>query len=106
MKGLGDLMKQAQAMQEQMQGLQEEMAQAEVQGEAGAGMLQVTMNGRHAVRRVHIDPTVMGEDKQVLEDLIAAAINDAIRKVEALQKDKMSSLAGGLGMPMGGFPFG
>ena len=106
MKGLGDLMKQAQAMQEQMQGLQEEMAQAEVQGEAGAGMLQVTMNGRHEVRRVHIDPAVLGEDKQVLEDLIAAALNDAIRKVEALQKEKMSGLAGGMGMPMGGFPFG
>lgn len=106
MKGLGDLMKQAQAMQEKMQGLQEEMAQAEVTGESGAGMVSVVMNGRHEVRRVNIDSSIMSEDKEVLEDLVAAALNDAIRKVEVLQKEKMSGLTGGIDLPLGGFPFG
>ncbi|MGI9326192.1 MAG: YbaB/EbfC family nucleoid-associated protein [Pseudomonadales bacterium] len=106
MKGLGDLMKQAQAMQEKMQGLQEEMAQAEVNGESGAGLVKIVMNGRHEVRRVNIDPTLLTEDKEVLEDLVAAALNDAIRKVEGLQKEKMAGLAGGMNMPLGGFPFG
>ncbi len=106
MKGLGDLMKQAQAMQEKMQGLQEEMAQAEVSGESGAGLVKIVMNGRHEVRRVNIDPTLLTEDKEVLEDLVAAALNDAIRKVEGLQKEKMAGLAGGMNMPLGGFPFG
>ncbi len=106
MKGLKDMMQQAQAMQEKMQALQEEIAQAQVQGESGAGLVTVTMNGRHEVMRVIIDDTVYGEEKQVLEDLLAAAMNDAARKVEALQKEKMSGLTGGLNIPGLGGGFG
>ena len=80
MKGLGDLMKQAQEMQGRMQEMQEELVHLEVVGESGAGLVKVTMNGRHEVRRVEIDPSLMGEDTEVLEDLIAASINDAVRK--------------------------
>ncbi len=111
MKGIADLMKQAQALQSQMQGMKEEMASAEVEGEAGAGLVRVVMNGAHEIRRVQIDPTVYEEDRSVLEDLIAAAFNDAMRRVEALQQEKMAGLAGGLGLPagglggLGGFPF-
>lgn len=108
MKGIGDLMKQAQQLQQQMQGMKDEMAQAEVEGEAGAGLVKVVMNGAHEVRRVQIDPAVYDEDKSVLEDLIAAALNDAMRRVEALQQEKMAGMAGGLGLPLGGlggFPF-
>ena len=79
--GMGNIMKQAQEMQEKMQRVQEEVARAEVQGEAGAGMVKVTMNGRHDVSKVDIDPSVMEEDKELLEDLLAAAVNDAVRKV-------------------------
>lgn len=103
MKGnLGDLMKQAQKMQADMQKMQEQMSQREVEGEAGAGMVKVTMTGRHDVKRVSIDDSVLSEDKEVLEDLLAAAVNDAVRKVEASGKDAMSELAGGLDLP-GGF---
>ncbi|MBK80098.1 MAG: YbaB/EbfC family nucleoid-associated protein [Gammaproteobacteria bacterium] len=105
MKGLGDLMKQAQAMQERMQGLQEEMAAMEVDGESGAGLVRVTMNGRHEVRRVHIDPSLLGEDKEVLEDLIAAACNDAVQKVGRAQQEKMAGMASGLGLPLDKMPF-
>ncbi|CAM3664683.1 YbaB/EbfC family nucleoid-associated protein [Parendozoicomonas haliclonae] len=99
--GMGGLMKQAQKMQEQMQKMQEELANAEVVGESGAGMVKVTMTGRHDVRRVEIDPALMGDDKEILEDLIAAAMNDAVRKVEKNQQDRMSDLTGGMGMPAG-----
>ena len=105
MKVLGDLMKQAQAMQERMQGLQEEMAAMEVDGESGAGLVRVTMNGRHEVRRVHIDPSLLGEDKEVLEDLIAAACNDAVQKVGRAQQEKMAGMASGLGLPLDKMPF-
>ncbi|NBC22225.1 MAG: YbaB/EbfC family nucleoid-associated protein [Gammaproteobacteria bacterium] len=105
MKGLGDLMKQAQAMQERMQQLQEEMAAMEVDGESGAGLVKVTMNGRHEVRRVNIDPSLMGEDKEVLEDLVAAACNDAVRKVGETQQEKMAGMASGLGLPLDKMPF-
>jgi len=105
MKGLGDLMKQAQAMQERMQKVQEEMAAMEVDGESGAGLVKVTMNGRHEVRRVNIDSSLLGEDKEVLEDLVAAACNDAVRKVAAQQQEKMSSMASGLGLPLDKLPF-
>ena len=105
MKGLGDLMKQAQAMQERMQKVQEEMAALEVCGESGAGLVKVTMNGRHEVRRVNIDPSLLAEDKEVLEDLVAAACNDAVRKVTAEQQEKMSSMASGLGLPLDKLPF-
>lgn len=99
--GLGDLMKQAQQMQEKMQRAQEEMAKLEVTGESGAGMVKVTMTGRHDVRRVHIDPGMISEDKEVLEDLIAAAVNDAVRRVEEAQKQHMGDLTGGMSLPEG-----
>lgn len=99
--GLGDIMKQAQQMQEKMQKAQEELASLEVVGEAGAGLLTVTMTGRHDVRRVSIDPSLMSEDKEILEDLIAAAVNDAVRRVESMQKERMGGLAGGMAMPEG-----
>lgn len=105
MKGLGDFMKQAQAMQERMQKVQEEIAAMEVEGESGAGLVKVTMNGRHEVRRVNIDSSLVSEDKEVLEDLIAAACNDAVRKVAAEQQEKMSSMAAGLGLPLDKLPF-
>lgn len=102
MKGsISDLMKQAQNMQAELQKAQEEMAKAEVTGEAGAGMVSVVMNGRHDVIRVSIDDAVLSEDKEVLEDLLAAAVNDAVRKVEARNKDAMSGLASGLNLPPG-----
>jgi DNA-binding YbaB/EbfC family protein len=105
MKGLGDLMKQAQAMQERMQQLQEEMAAMEVHGESGAGLVKVTMNGRHEVRRVHLDASLMSEEKGVLEDLVAAACNDAVRRVAAEQQQKMAGMASGLGLPLDKMPF-
>lgn len=104
--GLGDLMKQAQAMQEKMQSMQEEMANREVEGQAGAGLVKVVMTGRHDVRSVIIDPSVMTEDKEVLEDLLAAAVNDAVRRIEELNKSSMGNLAAGLNLPAGfKFPF-
>lgn len=99
--GMGNLMKQAQEMQEKMQRVQEEVARAEVLGEAGAGMVKVTMNGRHDVSRVEIDPSVMEEDKELLEDLLAAAVNDAVRKVEASSRAKMEEVTAGLNLPAG-----
>ncbi|MTI12747.1 YbaB/EbfC family nucleoid-associated protein [Sansalvadorimonas verongulae] len=99
--GMGNLMKQAQQMQEQMQKMQEELANAEVSGEAGAGLVKVTMTGRHDVRRIEIDPSLMEDEKEILEDLIAAAVNDAVRKVEKNQQDRMSEMTGGMGLPAG-----
>lgn len=100
-EGLGDLMKQAQEMQEKMRVAQEEAAQKEVTGSAGAGLVSVVMNGRHDLVRVAIDDSVLGEDKSMLEDLLAAAVNDAVRKVEANQQDMMKQLTGGISMPEG-----
>jgi DNA-binding YbaB/EbfC family protein len=105
MKGIGDFMKQAQEIQQRMQGIQEEIAALEVVGESGAGLAKVTMNGRHEVKRVMLDDALMAEDKEVIEDLVAAAINDAVRKVERLQQEKMSGMATGLGLPLGKMPF-
>ncbi|MGJ7460754.1 YbaB/EbfC family nucleoid-associated protein [Halomonas sp. MA07-2] len=99
--GMGNIMKQAQEMQEKMQQVQEEVARAEVHGEAGAGMVKVTMNGRHDVSKVDIDPSVMEEDKELLEDLLAAAVNDAVRKVEANSKAKMEEVTAGMNLPPG-----
>lgn len=99
--GLGQLMKQAQKLQEDLQQAQSELASMEVVGEAGAGMVTVTMTGRHDVRSVRIDPALMGEDKEMLEDLIAAAMNDAVHKVEARTKDRFSGLGSGLNLPPG-----
>lgn len=99
--GMGNLMKQAQKMQDDMQKLQEELANAEVTGEAGAGLVKVAMTGRHDVLKVEIDPSLFEEDKDMLEDLVAAAVNDAVRKVEANSKEKMGELTSGLGLPAG-----
>ena len=99
--GMGNLMKQAQKMQDDMQKLQEELANAEVTGEAGAGLVKVVMTGRHDVRTFEIDPSLLAEDKEMLEDLLAAAVNDAVRKVEENNKKKMSELTAGLGLPDG-----
>lgn len=101
MKGLNDLMKQAQEMQENMQRMQEEAAKAETEGQAGAGMVRVTMNGRHDVRKVSIDPSLMEEDKELLEDLLAAAVNDAVRKIEEQNREKMADLTAGMNLPPG-----
>ena len=102
MKGsISDLMKQAQNMQADIQKAQEDLAKAEVRGEAGAGMVSVVMTGRHDVKCVSIDESVLSEDKEVLEDLLAAAVNDAVRKVETRNKDTMSGLASGLDLPPG-----
>ena len=98
---IGNLMKQAQAMQANMQKLQSELASIEVVGESGGGMVKVTMNGRHEVRRVQLEPAVVGEDREMLEDLIAAAANDAVHKVEARTQEKMASMMGGLQLPPG-----
>jgi hypothetical protein len=99
--GLGGLMKQAQKMQENMQKAQEELAKMEVTGQAGGGMVSVVMTGRHDVRRVSIDPSLMQEDKEMLEDLLAAAVNDAVRQVERQSQEKMSSMTAGMGLPPG-----
>ena len=99
--GLGQLMKQAQKMQENLQKTQEEIARMEVTGESGGGMVKVVMTGRHEVRRVTIDPSLMGDDKEMLEDLIAAAMNDAVRKVEAETQSRMAGVTAGMPMPPG-----
>jgi DNA-binding YbaB/EbfC family protein len=99
--GLGNLMKQAQVMQERMQKLQEELAQVEVTGEAGAGLVKITITGSHNVRRVSIDPSLLQDDQEMLEDLIAAAFNDANRRSEELNKSKMAELTGGMQLPPG-----
>ena len=102
MKGdFTDIMQQAQKMQADMQKAQQDMAGAEVQGESGAGLVTVTMTGRHDVKRVNIDPSVFSEEKEVLEDLLAAAVNDAVRKVEARNREAMSGLTAGLNLPAG-----
>lgn len=98
---MGDLMKQAQKMQEQLQKQQDEIANQEVTGESGAGMVKVVMNGRHDVKKVDVDASLMSEDKELLEDLLAAAVNDAVRRVEEKNKQAMSGLAQGMGMPPG-----
>ena len=102
MKGaMGNLMKQAQKMQEDLQRAQEELARAELVGESGGGLVKVTMNGRHEVRRVEIDESLMGDDKEMLEDLIAAACNDVVHRIEEKSKEQMSGLTAGLNLPPG-----
>ena len=98
---LAGLMKQAQQMQENMRKMQEQLAQIEVEGQSGAGMVKVVMTCRHDVKRVIIDPSVIGDDKEMLEDLIAAAVNDAVRKVETTSQEKMASVTAGLPLPPG-----
>lgn len=98
---IGSMMKQAEAMQRNMQKAQEEIALMEVTGESGGGMVKVTMNGRHEVKRVQIEPAVAGEDREMLEDLVAAAINDAVRKVETETQQRMSGVMAGMKLPAG-----
>ena len=99
--GIGNLMKQAQKMQEDMAKAQEEMANIEVTGQSGGGMVSVVMTCRHDVKRVSIDDSLLGDDKDMLEDLIAAAVNDAVRQVEKTSSDKMSGMTAGLNLPGG-----
>jgi DNA-binding YbaB/EbfC family protein len=99
--GLAGLMKQAQQMQENMKRMQEELATVEVEGQSGAGMVKVVMTCRHDVKRVTIDDSLLKDDKDMLEDLIAAAVNDAVRRVEAATQEKMSGMTAGLGLPPG-----
>jgi nucleoid-associated protein EbfC len=98
---LAGLMKQAQTMQENMKLAQEAIAAMEVEGEAGGGMVKIVMTGRHDVKRVTISPTLLSEDKDMLEDLVAAALNDAVRKVEAASQQKMAGLTAGMPLPPG-----
>ena len=98
---LGNLMKQAQQMQENMQKAQEELGNMEITGQAAGGLVTVVMTGRHDVKRVSINDSVMEEDKEILEDLLAAAVNDAVQKVESTTKEKMSSMTAGMGLPPG-----
>jgi DNA-binding YbaB/EbfC family protein len=100
-KGIGDLMKQATEMQSKLQDAQTQMAAIEVKGESGAGMVKVTMNCRYEVKKIDLDESLLGEDKEILEDLIAAACNDTVRRVERTQAEKMSELTGGLNLPFG-----
>jgi DNA-binding YbaB/EbfC family protein len=99
--GIGKLMKQAQEMQANMQKAQEELANMEVTGESGGGLVSVVMTGRHDVKRVSIDDSLMGDDKEMLEDLLAAAVNDAVRQVERTSQDKMSGMTAGMNLPGG-----
>lgn len=99
--GMGNIMKQAQQMQEKMAKMQEDLAKMEVVGESGAGMVKVTMMGNHNVRKIEIDDTLVGEDKEMLEDLVAAAINNAVSRVEQNNRDQMSQMTGGMEMPPG-----
>mgnify|MGYP001556585552 CR=1 FL=1 len=99
--GLGNLMKQAQEMQANMQKAQEEIASMEVTGESGGGMVKITMTGKYEARRVSIDDSLLGDDKDMLEDLVAAAINDAAHKVESSTQERMSGLTTGLKLPPG-----
>ena len=99
--GLGNIMKQAQAMQENLQKAQAELANMEVSGESGGGLVKVVMTGRHEVRRVSIDDSLLADDKDMLEDLVAAAVNDAVHKVESTSQERMSGLTAGMNLPAG-----
>ena len=98
---LAGLMRQAQQMQENMRRMQEDLAKVEVEGQSGAGLVKVIMTCKHDVKRVTIDPSLLAEDKDMLEDLVAAAVNDAVRKVEVMAQEKMAGFTGGLGLPPG-----
>jgi DNA-binding YbaB/EbfC family protein len=102
MKGnIGQLMKQAQQMQENMRRMQEQLGTLEVEGQSGAGMVKVQITCKHEVKRVSIDPSLFGDDREMLEDLVAAAFNDASRRVESTIAEKMSGMTAGLGLPAG-----
>jgi hypothetical protein len=99
--GLGNLMKQAQKMQENMKLMQDQLAKMEIEGQSGAGMVKVIMTCRYDVKRVSIDDSLIGDDKEMLEDLLAAAVNDAVRRVESISQEKMASFTSGMGLPPG-----
>jgi DNA-binding YbaB/EbfC family protein len=99
--GLGNLMRQAQQMQETMQKAQAELADLEISGEAGAGMVKIVLNGRHEAKSISIEPKLLGEDKDMLEDLVVAAINDAVGKIAARSQEKYAGLMSGLNLPPG-----
>jgi nucleoid-associated protein EbfC len=101
MRGGGNMMKQAMALQANMKKAQDEIAAMEITGESGGGMVKVTMNGKHEVKRVQIEPSVASEDREMLEDLVAAAVNDAVNKVDAASQARMSSLMSGVNLPPG-----
>ena len=102
MKGaMGNMMRQAQKIQEDMQKAQQEIAGMEVEGQSGGGMVKVLMNGRHEIRKVSLDDSLMQDDKEMIEDLLAAAVNDAVRHVEQMTQEKMSGLSAGLNLPGG-----
>jgi nucleoid-associated protein EbfC len=101
MRGGGNMMKQAMALQANMKKAQDEIAAMEITGESGGGMVKVTMNGKHEVKRVQIEPAVASEDREMLEDLVAAAVNDAVNKVDAASQARMSSLMSGVNLPPG-----
>jgi len=101
MANMNQFVRQAQTLQANLQKAQAEIATLEVTGEAGGGMIKVTMTGRHEVKRVQIEPSIVGEDREMLEDLIAAAINDAVHRVESATQAKMSSVMGGMNLPPG-----
>lgn len=98
---INDIMKQAQQMQEKMQKMQEEVLSLQVTGESGAGLVKVCMTGRHDVKKISLDDSLLKEDKEILEDLVAAAVNDAVRRVEAMTQEKMAKVTGGLQLPPG-----
>lgn len=99
--GLGNIMKQAQQMQENLKKVQDDIAKTEVTGESGAGLVKVTMTGKHDVKKIDIDPSLIGDDVDMLEDLVAAAVNDANRRVEIMTQEKMSEISAGLNLPPG-----
>jgi DNA-binding YbaB/EbfC family protein len=99
--GIGNMMKQAQALQANMQKAQAEIAALEVVGESGGGMVKITMNGKHEAKRVQLDPSVPLDDREMIEDLMAAAINDAAQRVEVATQQRMSSVMGGMNLPPG-----
>ncbi|MHB8255123.1 MAG: YbaB/EbfC family nucleoid-associated protein [Acidiferrobacter sp.] len=103
--GIGQLMKQAQAMQENLRKAQEQLAQLEVEGQAGGGLVKITMTCRHDVRKVRLDDGLLKEDREVIEDLVAAAMNDAVRKAEEMSQEKLSGLTAGLNIPGLNLPF-
>jgi len=105
MKNIGNIMKQAQKLQADMQKAQEELARMEVTGQAGGGMVSVVMTGRHDLKRVSIDPSLMKDDKEMLEDLIAAAVNDAVRQLEQKSSERMAGLTAGFNIPGMKLPF-
>jgi len=99
--GLGNLMKQAQLVQDNMKKLQEQLAVMEIEGQAASGRVRILMTGRHEVKRVTIDPGLLSDDREMLEDLIAVAVNDAVRRVEVYTQEKMAGATAGLPLPPG-----